>query len=202
MTLTHWAKDADAAPVLESAGFVPIRHFLQMRIDLSLDELPQAAWPDGLELRCFFSGRDETELFAAFREAFAEHSDDAEVTEAEWWTENRYAPNASFDPTLWFIASDGATIAGFSICREREEDAENVGWVSLLGVRPHWRGRGLGEALLAHSLAVLRARGLGRAALNVDIDNTTGALRLYEKAGMNPVPAFTIWSKRIGRERA
>jgi hypothetical protein len=36
LTLTHWAKDTDAAPVLESAGFVPIRHFLQMRIDVSI----------------------------------------------------------------------------------------------------------------------------------------------------------------------
>jgi hypothetical protein len=43
---------------------------------------------------------------------------------------------------------------------------------------------------------------LRRAALNVDVDHTTGALRLYEKAGMNPFPAFTIWSKRIGREHA
>jgi ribosomal protein S18 acetylase RimI-like enzyme len=124
------------------------------------------------------------------------------VNEADWWNGNRDAPNAGFDPTLWFLALDGATIAGFSICREREEDAENVGWVSLLGVRPRWRGRGLGEALLSHSLALLRARGLGRAALNVDVDNTTGALRLYEKVGMNPVAAFTIWSKRIGGERA
>ena len=202
LTLTHWAKDTDAAPVLESAGFVPIRHFLQMRIDLSIGDLPRESWAHGVELRFFLPGRDEAELFAAFREAFAEHSGDAEVNEADWWNENRDAPNAGFDPTLWFLALDGATIAGFSICREREEDAENVGWVSLLGVRPRWRGRGLGEALLAHSLALLRARGLGRAALNVDVDNTTGALRLYEKVGMNPVPAFTIWSKRIGRERA
>jgi mycothiol synthase len=202
LTLTHWAKDADAAPVLESAGFQPVRHFLQMRIDLSTADIPRASSPDGLELRCFAPGRDEGELFAAFRDAFAEHSGDAEVDEAEWWNENRDAPNAGFDPNLWFVASDGPTIVGFSICREREEDAENVGWVSLLGVRPRSRGRGLGEALLAHSLAVLRARGLGRAALNVDVDNTTGARRLYEKLGMNPVPAFTIWSKRIGRERA
>jgi mycothiol synthase len=202
LTLTHWAKDADAAPVLESAGFQPVRHFLQMQIDLSTGDLPRASWPDGLESRCFAPGRDEGELFAAFRDAFAEHSGDAEVDEADWWNENREAPNAGFDPTLWFVALDGATIAGFSICREREEDAESAGWISLLGVRPRWRGRGLGEILLLHSLAVLRARGLGRAALNVDVDNTTGALRLYEKAGMNPVPAFTIWSKRIGRERA
>jgi len=106
------------------------------------------------------------------------------------------------DPTLWFVASDGETIAGFSICREREEDTEGVGWISLLGVRPSWRGRGLGEALLVHSLDALGTRGRRRAALNVDVDNTTGALRLYEKAGMNPVPAFTISSKRIGAAHA
>jgi mycothiol synthase len=93
-------------------------------------------------------------------------------------------------------------IEGFSICREREEDAESVGWISSLGVRPHSRGRRLGEALLLHSLVALGARGLRRAALNVDVDNTTGALRLYEKVGMNPVPAFTIWSKRIDGEHA
>ena len=202
LTLTHWARDADAAPVLQSAGFQPVRHFLQMRIDLSTGALPPTSWPDGLELRCFAPGRDEAELFAAFRDAFAKDSGDAEVDEAEWWNENRDATNAGFDPTLWFVASDGPTIAGFSICREREEDAENVGWVSLLGVRPRSRGRGLGEALLLHSLAALGARGLRRAALNVDVDNTTGALRLYEKVGMNPVPAFTVWSKRIGEEPA
>jgi mycothiol synthase len=202
LTLTHWAKDTDAPPVLESAGFQPVRHFLQMRIDLSIVDLARASWPDGLELRGFSPGRDEAELFAAFRDAFAEHSGDAEVKEAEWWSENRDAPTAGFDPTLWFVASDGPTIAGFSICREREEDAESVGWISLLGVRPRSRGRGLGEALLVHSLAALGARGLRRAALNVDVDNRTGALRLYEKVGMHPIPAFTIWSKRIGRERA
>jgi mycothiol synthase len=202
LTLTHWAKDADAPPVLESAGFRPVRHFLQMRIDLSIVDLARASWPDRLELRGFSPGRDEAELFAAFRDAFAEHSGDAEVKEAEWWSENRDAPNAGFDPTLWFVASDGPTIAGFSICREREEDAESVGWISLLGVRPRSRGRGLGEALLVHSLAALGARGLRRAALNVDVENRTGALRLYEKVGMHPIPAFTIWSKRIGRERA
>jgi hypothetical protein len=34
-------------------------------------------------------------------------------------------------------------------------------------------------------------------ALNVDVDNATGALRLYEKAELSPVPAFTISSKAL-----
>jgi mycothiol synthase len=67
----------------------------------------------------------------------------------------------------------------------------------LIGVRPSWRGHGLGDALLAHSLTALRGRGLGRAALNVDAENTSGALRLYRKAGMEPKPAFTVWCKPL-----
>ena len=86
------------------------------------------------------------------------------------------------------------TIADFSLCRERDDDGETIGWVSQIGVRPAWRGRGLGDALLVDSLNTFRDRRLTGAALNVDAENTTGALRLYRKAGMEPRPAFTVWS--------
>jgi len=197
LTLTNWAQDRDAPPLLEGAGFVPVRHFLQMRIDLAGTHLPEPVWPECLETRCFRPGPDDAALFASFREAFADHWGGAEVNAEDWWTENRTAPNAGFDPTLWFLALDGRALAGFSLCREREADGEATGWISLLGVRPPWRGRGLGEALLRQSLTVLRDRGRRRAALNVDVANTTGAQRLYEKVGMEPVPAFTVWSKPI-----
>jgi hypothetical protein len=36
--------------------------------------------------------------------------------------------------------------------------------------------------------------------LNVDVDNTTGALRLYTKIGMEPTPGFTVWSKTLDNE--
>jgi mycothiol synthase len=199
LTLTSWAQDADAAPVLEGAGFSPLRHFLQMRIDLGR-RLPQAVWPDGLEPRSFSSGLGDAELFAAFRAAFADHWGNTEVDEAKWWDENRDAPNAGFDPTLWVVVQEGATIAGFSICREREDEGETIGWISLVGVQPPWRGRGLGEALLVHSLHTFHSRGRRRAALNVDVDNTTGALRLYTKVGMKPTPPFTVWSKTLDKE--
>ena len=45
-----------------------------------------------------------------------------------------------------------------------------------------------------HSLNTFRDRRLTGAALNVDAENTIGALRLYRKAGMEPRPAFTVWS--------
>jgi mycothiol synthase len=198
LTLTNWDKDCDATPLLERFNFVPARYFLQMRIDLGRG-LAEPVWPDGLEPRSFSSGPDDAELFASFRKAFADHWGNTEVEEAQWWSENRDAPNAGFDPALWVVVREGGTIAGFSICREREDDGETIGWISLIGVQPPWRGRGLGEALLVHSLHALHSRGRRRAALNVDVDNTTGALRLYTKVGMKPTPAFTVWSKTLDR---
>jgi mycothiol synthase len=196
LTVTSWAQDGDAVPLLEGAGLSPLRHFLQMRIDLGRS-LPEPVWPDGLEPRSFSSGRDDAELFASFCEAFADHWGDADVDETRWWSENRDEPNAGFDPALWVVVREGGTIAGFSICREREDAGETIGWISLLGVRPRWRGQGLGEGLLVQSLNAFHSRGHRRAALNVDVDNTTGALRLYTKVGMEPTPAFTVWSKKL-----
>jgi mycothiol synthase len=199
LTVTSWAQDGTAAALLERNGLSPVRHFLQMRIDLG-DGLQDAVWPDRIESQSFSSGPDDPELFAAFREAFADHWGNTEVDEAEWWSENRDAPHAGFEPALWIVVREGGTMAGFSICREREDDGETIGWISLLGVRPQWRGRGLGEALLVQSLHAFRSRGCRRAALNVDVDNTTGALRLYTKVGMKATPAFTVWSKALGNQ--
>lgn len=196
LTVTNWAQDGNATALLERAGFSPLRHFLQMRIALGPD-LAEPVWPDGLEPRGFSSGADDAELFASFRKAFADHWGNTEVDETQWWSENRDAPNAGFDPSLWFVVPESGTVVGFSICREREDDGETIGWISLVGVQPAWRGRGLGEALLVHSLNAFRERGRRRAALNVDVDNTTGALRLYTKVGMEPSPAFTVWSKAL-----
>ena len=59
-----------------------------------------------------------------------------------------------------------------------------MGWVSILCVRRPWRGKGLGLALLQHTFNELHHWGKRRAGLGVDAQNLTGAIRLYEKAGM------------------
>jgi ribosomal protein S18 acetylase RimI-like enzyme len=35
------------------------------------------------------------------------------------------------------------------------------------------------------------------AALSVDAENTTGAVRLYERAGMRVTHRFELWEKRV-----
>ncbi|MGO8683174.1 MAG: GNAT family N-acetyltransferase, partial [Thermoleophilia bacterium] len=75
---------------------------------------------------------------------------------------------------------DGEQMAGGLIAY----DFGNLGWVQALGVRRAWRHRGLAGALLARAFELLAARRQTRVGLGVDAEGETGALHLYERAGM------------------
>jgi len=93
---------------------------------------------------------------------------------------------------------DGDEIAGFVTAKVQEDSTgRSHGYVCDLGVRPRWRGRRLGECLLTRSLTMLRDRGLPYVALDVDTENTSGAIGLYTKVGMQQRPSFTIWSRSL-----
>jgi ribosomal protein S18 acetylase RimI-like enzyme len=68
--------------------------------------------------------------------------------------------------------------------------------VNELGVRNPWRRRGLGLALLRHAFAELGRLGADRVGLGVDAENVTGALRLYERAGMHVTRRYDTWELR------
>jgi ribosomal protein S18 acetylase RimI-like enzyme len=40
-------------------------------------------------------------------------------------------------------------------------------------------------------------RGKRRVSLHVDVDNLTGAVRLYEKAGMTADPRVVVWERSV-----
>jgi len=102
-----------------------------------------------------------------------------------------------FDPTLWFLAMDGDEIAGISLCRPYAYDDPDMGFVNVLAVRRPWRKRGLGLALLRHSFNEFYRRGKRKVGLGVDAENLTGALRLYEKAGMHVHRQYNLYEKEL-----
>ena len=57
------------------------------------------------------------------------------------------------------------------------------------------RRTGLGTALLTHAFAEFQRRGRLRAGLGVDAESTTGAVRLYERAGMSVQWRWDIWER-------
>jgi ribosomal protein S18 acetylase RimI-like enzyme len=72
-----------------------------------------------------------------------------------------------------------------------------MGWVGTLGVRRPWRKRGLGLALLRYSFNEFYRRGIRKVGLGVDAQNLTGALRLYEGAGMHVHQTFDQYEKEL-----
>ena len=67
--------------------------------------------------------------------------------------------------------------------------------MGILGVLKPWRNRGIGRALLLHAFAEFRRRGLAKGSLGVDAENISGAVRLYESAGMRVTHRFDIYEK-------
>ena len=95
-------------------------------------------------------------------------------------------------------------MAGICICRREDTEDSESGWVGELGVRRAYRKRGLGLALLKHAFAAFHADGKKRAGLGVDASSLTGALKLYESAGMRVQRQFNQYEKefRAGKELA
>ena len=85
------------------------------------------------------------------------------------------------------VAVVGDEVVGFVLVEINEDDWERQGYtgayIGLVGTRREWRGRGLASALLADSMRAMRDRGLERAVLDVDTENPTGALGVYERLG-------------------
>lgn len=67
-------------------------------------------------------------------------------------------------------------------------DAQDAGRVNLfqMWVAPQWRGRGVAATLLDEALGWARTRGTRVVHLGVNSENA-GALRLYERAGFQPI---------------
>ena len=184
--------DSRVAPFLAGRGYRPIRHAFRMRADLDAPP-PEPSWPAGIAVRNLEPG-EERAVFEAVEDAFADHWEWTPGIFEEWAHHMVEAPD--FDPSLWLIARDGAEIAGACICRFAPGEPE-LGWVRQLGVRPPWRRHGLGTSLLLASFGLFwerRALGVG---LGVDGENTTGAVRLYERAGMHVVHRFDTYEKEI-----
>jgi mycothiol synthase len=168
--------------IFEHSGWAMERVFWQMEIELG-DEAPATApLADGIAIRSAVAGEDERAVMAAQDEAFADHYGFVPRAFDEWLTVETKV--LAYDPSLWFLGVDGDEIAGISLCLPEAPGRPDTGWVSILGVRPAWRGKGLGLALLTHSFAEFHRRGKRTVGLGVDSESLTGATRLYERAGM------------------
>ena len=92
------------------------------------------------------------------------------------------------------IAWAGEEAAGFALFFHNYSTflAQRGLWLEDLFVRPAWRGRGVGGALLAHLARLAVERGCGRFEWWV-LDWNEDAIRVYERLGARPMSDWTLY---------
>ena len=190
------AEPADPAGLrlLRDRGHEHVRSFLHMQ--RTVDDLePTTPVPEGVGFRAF---RDDRRDWATFHHVlettFEDHFDAVSLdldTFVWMWTDM-----PTWDPGLVTFATAGDDVVGVVVSDVL--DGEGLGWISEVGVLEAFRGRGIGRALLLRAFTDLRERGCDRVRLNVDAENTTGATRLYEAAGMHVHRGWRVFEKLLG----
>lgn len=173
-------------------GYCKVREFVRMRIDLEAG-LKEPAWPPGVTVRPFRPGTDDAAVREAMQEAFVEHFRATRLSLEDWRA--FLSGNPRFDPALWSVSWAGERVVG--ACLSFFYPDRRTGYVDELGVLRAWRGRGLGTALLLRAFADLRALFALSAILCVDTRNATGALRVYEAAGMRRQWQTDVYTERV-----
>lgn len=182
----------------ESRGYKYDRSFYRMQtVFEGAPQVPPA--PEGILIRAYNPQTELEAVVRTMRESFRDHYGFVERPFEDELDDFRhhFLGDPLYDPGLWFVALDGDEMVGISICRAEDYENPENGFVNELGVRREWRRRGIANALLKTSFAAFYERGKKGAALGVDADNLTGALKIYERAGMRPVRQYDNYEKEL-----
>ena len=188
--------DTAQQTLLAGVGLLPSRWTVVMRAVLA-DVPPPAPVPDGYRIRAYDPSMAPA-MLAAHNRAFVDHPEFTPWTETmwkQWVTQSR-----AFRPGVTYVVTQDGSDDLVAYVQSNEYDAylEATGrreaWVAKVGTLREHRGRGLAGALLQHCLAAYREAGYDEAGLDVDSDNPTGALGVYERAGFEVQCRFTNYT--------
>jgi len=184
------------------AGLRPFRYSFMMAADLGGPAGAPPDLPAGLTLHTW-EGADHAELLAAHNRAFVDLPGwtpwDAEMWHT-WVSGHRALRPAQ---SLLARAADGALAAYVQTDEHdavRQATGRREAFVAKVGVVPEHRRRGLASTLLRTAMVRHAAAGYDRAALDVDSENPTGALGIYEAAGFTVERRWTTWRLEEPRE--
>lgn len=188
-------ENADVRGLLERRGYRPVRYFTLMRIaDLQGATLPPESGVG--EVRVVpVDASDAAQREAVRRahaDAFRDHWGSTEWNPQKW---DDFVLGRPFRAALSrvAVAPDGIVLA-FSL-GSRYVDGEF--YIGIVGSRRAARGKGLAKATLIGALHAARQAGFAVAELEVDSQNPTGALGLYESVGFVNVKTRAAYAKGV-----
>lgn len=209
--LRLWAhgEHSAASRLAASLGFTVSRELWQMRRSL-FAPLARPELPDGVTVRTFRPGVDDTAWVTVNALAFAHHPEQGAMTLDDL---RQRLGEPWFDAAGFFLAErtdpdQEKRLVGFHWTKVHGGDQhvhdhdgigehnhlthghEAIGEVYVVGVHPDEQGHGLGRALTLWGLHHLRSVGLTEVMLYVEAANTS-AIALYERLG------FTHWDTDV-----
>ncbi|HUP54380.1 MAG TPA: GNAT family N-acetyltransferase, partial [Methylomirabilota bacterium] len=193
-----YGNDTGAIALLEATGWTRTGHGYEM-VRPTMDDIPDVPMPDGLETRpASIDEAARRAVWDAAVEAFRDHRDEPEVTDADWL---QFLKDPDHDPSLWLVAWDGDEIAGAVLGKidpaEHAHHGRERGIVDEVFTRRAWRRRGLARALVARTLVRLRDHGMTSAYLGVDGLNPNQAMTLYSSLGFERSSMSIDWTKPL-----
>jgi ribosomal protein S18 acetylase RimI-like enzyme len=177
---------------LRERGFTQVRRFYRMQIELDDSAAEPPALPDGVTMEPL--GDDESarrDYQAMMSAAFVGHWGHVPIDYETWLSRVTASPNLDWD-LVWLVRVDGVPAAGLKM-----RIYEDVAFVDTVGTLEPYRGRGLARLMLRHAFAEALRRGQPLVQLGVDTQNETGAVAVYEKAGMSVAFAHDEWTRPL-----
>ncbi|MGY1699332.1 GNAT family N-acetyltransferase [Geodermatophilus sp. SYSU D00766] len=191
-----WPAMTSLESLLRRSGFEVERLFAAM--ERPLTDLPAVSAPPGVEIVPFDPDRDD-EVRRAHNASFTAHHGSSERDEEAWRT--WFTGQRAFRPELSVLALADGAVTGYALVYVYDADTRATGvrtaHLGQIGVLPAARGRGVASAAIAAALAAAAAGGCGRAALDVDTENTTGAFALYERLGFRVARTYHSWAHPV-----
>lgn len=178
-----------AQRMLESEGFQRTKGYWQMQWVGEVSPAPSLA--ENFSIRPFQLGQDEETLTQLQNEAFGEN----------WGfspnTVDQISARVRLDrvtPEGILFITDNGRAAAYNWTMISSNHNKATGFISMTGVHPDYRGKGLGRAIVAAGMQYLKGQGVDSIELEVDSDNAP-ARELYLKLGFKKVHE-TLWYEK------
>jgi mycothiol synthase len=189
---------AGAGELALSLGYQAVRYSYYME-NHDLRKVPEPTYPKGIMVRNYVRGQDEEAFVAAYTEAFADHWGAVPHTLEE---ERHRIEAPAFRPECNLLAVDAdGQIAGLCLLQfpkiELDHESPEAPLIDDLAVRPAYRRRGIGRALMLSGMRRIAERGYRVVGLAVDADNPNQALRLYQSLGFVIQSRGTVYRKEV-----
>ncbi len=192
--ITGWSlRDRDRLPMVRNTAVTVLRwdgerfSLVLLNDDSHLGEMPRHSWSGSVTLRheALDPRRDREEYCACYRDAWlAAHGDLRGFAPEPYWQAACAHLKQAPDSVLRLL--DGETPVGLVDLDPRRAANEGCGWLSLLYLKPEYRGRGFGIQALGR--AIVPFRQMGRQGLRLVVaEENERARAFYAREGFRQI---------------